>query len=240
MREIVLDTETTGLDPKDGHRIIEIGLVELEGHLPTGRSFHTLLNPERPLDAGAIAVHGITDAMLAGAPLFAEKVEEFLNFIRDDILIIHNAAFDMGFLNAELSRHGFPSLDRRRAIDTVLLARQKFPGMPANLDALCRRFNIDLSVREKHGALIDAKLLAEVYLELLGGRQSALSLDAAAEKRETEHQQQQYKEGANIIRAVRAHAPTEAELAKHAEFMASIKGALWDKFKPKQDAQIKE
>lgn len=175
MREIVLDTETTGFNPEDGHRVIEIGAVELFNHIPTGKTLQLYINPERDVPAEAIAVHGITNAFLKDKPIFSQVYSEFLDFIGDDSkLVIHNAEFDMKFLNWELKLVGHPSLDWARAIDTVVIARKKFPGSPANLDALCRRFNIDNSNRTFHGALLDSSLLAEVYLELLGGRQHGL------------------------------------------------------------------
>jgi DNA polymerase-3 subunit epsilon len=176
MREIVLDTETTGMDPATGDRLVEIGCVELENHLPTGRTFHTYLNPERDVPAGAVAVHGLTEAFLKDKPLFGEVVGNFTDFVGDAHLVIHNAEFDLKFLNAELKTFGFPGFDWKRVTDTVAMARKKFPGSPANLDALCRRFNIDNSNRTLHGALLDAQLLAEVYLELLGGRQRGLDM----------------------------------------------------------------
>ena len=175
LREIVLDTETTGMEPSEGDKLVEIGCVELENHLPTGRQLHLYINPEREVPAGAVAVHGLTYDFLKDKPTFAEVVGEFLDFIGEDAkLVIHNAEFDMKFLNWELKTLGFPSIDARRAIDTVKIARQKFPGSPANLDALCRRFGIDNTNRTLHGALLDSELLAEVYLELLGGRQRGL------------------------------------------------------------------
>lgn len=178
MREIVLDTETTGMEPSAGDKIVEIGCVELDNHLPTGRTLHLYLNPERDVPPEAAAVHGLTNDFLKDKPVFAEVVGDFLDFIGDDAkLIIHNAEFDMKFLNWELKTLGFPSLDARRAVDTVLMARKKFPGSPANLDALCRRFNVDNTGRTLHGALLDSQLLAEVYLELLGGRQRGLLED---------------------------------------------------------------
>jgi DNA polymerase III subunit epsilon len=176
-REIVLDTETTGLDPFSGHRIVEIGCVELIDGLRTGKNFHTYLNPERDMPPEAFRVHGLSQQFLSDKPVFAEKIDEFLEFIADSMLVIHNAAFDMKFVNFELDRLGFPAIAMERAVDTVLIARKKFPGSPANLDALCKRFNIDLSERTKHGALLDAELLSDVYLELMGGRQSTLILD---------------------------------------------------------------
>jgi len=176
MREIVLDTETTGMEPSSGDRLVEIGCVELMNHLPTGKTYHVYINPERAIPAEATAVHGITDDFVKNKPTFGEIVGDFLDFIADSRLIIHNAEFDMKFLNAELKTFGFPSLDNRRALDTVRMAREKFPGSPANLDALCRRFGIDNSNRTLHGALLDSQLLAEVYLELLGGRQRGLEI----------------------------------------------------------------
>ena len=173
MREIVLDTETTGMDPADGHRIVEVGCVELFNHLPTGKTYHQYINPEREIDAGAIAVHGIKNEFVKDKPVFGEIIGSLMDFIGDATLVIHNAEFDIKFLNAEVKRLGFPPFKLQDAVDTVLMARKKYPGSPANLDALCRRFNIDLSGRELHGALLDAQLLASVYLELLGGRQHA-------------------------------------------------------------------
>ena len=182
MREIVLDTETTGLDPDDGHRIVEIGAVELLNHLPTGRVFHQYINPERPMPPEAREIHGLDDAFLADKPPFAAVVQAFATFIGDARLVIHNASFDMRFLNAELGWAGHPTLPADRAVDTLALARARFPGAPASLDALCRRFGIDNSAREKHGALLDSELLAEVYLELAGGRQPGFDLGAAASR----------------------------------------------------------
>ena len=179
MREIVLDTETTGLDPEEGHRIVEIGALELRNGLPTGRTFHKYVNPERSMPAEAYEVHGLGDDFLRGQPVFAAILEEFLDFIAGDPLVIHNAAFDMAMINAELRRHGREPLPDSRAIDTVQIARRKFPGAHASLDALCRRFGVDNSGREKHGALLDSELLAEVYLELQGGRQQGLELAAS-------------------------------------------------------------
>lgn len=176
-REIVLDTETTGLDPASGHRMVEIGCVELIGGLRSGKNFHTYLNPQRDVPEEAFRVHGISTAFLQDKPIFAEKIDEFLEFLADAPLVIHNAAFDMKFINYELAQHGFPAIPMTRATDTVLIARKKFPGSPASLDALCKRFAIDLSGREKHGALLDAELLADVYLELLGGRQAMMGLE---------------------------------------------------------------
>ena len=174
MREIVFDTETTGLDPATGDRIVEIGAVELWNHLPTGRTFHEYLDPERSMPVEAFAVHGLDDAFLRGKPKFAEIAVAFLAFIEDAPLIAHNAAFDMKFVNAELRAAGHAQLPPSRSVDTLAIARQKLPGVQASLDALCRRFGVDTSARDLHGALLDSQLLAEVYLELVGGRQPGL------------------------------------------------------------------
>ncbi len=180
MREIVLDTETTGFEPGEGHRIVEIGAVELANHLPTGRTWHQYVNPERPMPKEAFDVHGLGDDFLRDKPLFARVAHGFLDFIGDAQLVIHNAAFDMKFLNAELDRAGLPTLPYTRATDTLMIARAKYPGSPASLDALCRRFGVDNSMREKHGALLDSEILAEVYLELIGGRQPDLVLGGSS------------------------------------------------------------
>lgn len=176
MREIVLDTETTGLDPRDGHKVVEIGGVELINHLPTGEVFHVYMNPERPMPAEAFAIHGLSDDFLADKPTFAEIADGFLEFVSDAALVIHNATFDMRFLNAELAAVGRPLLPDEQAIDTLDIAKRKHPGGSNSLDALCRRYGIDNSNRVKHGALLDSELLAEVYLELIGGRQPNLML----------------------------------------------------------------
>lgn len=179
MREIVLDTETTGFDPDTGDRIVEIGAIELMNYLPTGRHFHVYINPERDMPAEALDVHGLTSEFLADKPKFAEISRDFIDFVGQARLVIHNAPFDMKFLNWELRRAGHAALPMARALDTVALAREKFPGAPVSLDALCRRWGIDNSGRTLHGALLDSELLAEVYLELIGGRQPDLVLVAA-------------------------------------------------------------
>jgi DNA polymerase III subunit epsilon len=224
MREIVLDTETTGVAPADGDRIVEIGCVELVNHVPTGPEGHRrwYLNPERLVPAEAIAVHGLTDAFLSDKPLFAEVAGDFLDYVGDSPLVIHNARFDVGFLNMELARLGFPAIDRNREIvDTLMLARRRFPGAQASLDALCKRFGVDNSNRTLHGALLDAQILAEVYLELLGGRQQGLGLlaDGGAAGAGTRRERP--------FRAPRPHAASAAELEAHATLVASLKGALW-------------
>lgn len=183
MREVILDTETTGLDPLQGHRLAEIGAVELINHLPSGRTFHTYINPERPMPPEAEAVHGLTTAFLKDKPVFATVVDQFLEFIGDARLVIHNASFDVGFLNAELSALGRSPIMPDRVVDTLMLARQKHPMGPNSLDALCKRYGIDNSKRTKHGALLDSELLADVYLELIGGRQTTFTLAAAEQTR---------------------------------------------------------
>ena len=223
MREVVLDTETTGLDPASGHRIVEIGCVELRNHVSTGRTFQCYLNPERDMPIEAERVHGLSTAFLKDKPRFAEIVAELVAFIEESPLVIHNASFDLGFLNMELARCGRPTLGFGRAIDTVALARRHIPpGAPASLDALCRRFSIDNTARELHGALLDAKLLAEVYLSLLGGRQATLALDRSAVAEATSTTL------AIQARAPRVHAPSAEEQAAHAAFIATIPNALWN------------
>src|SRR3978361_1176033 len=178
MREIILDTETTGLDPLRGDRLVEIGCVEIFNRMPTGQTFHQHINPERAMPAEAFAVHGLSSEFLADKPLFAHVVEEFLEFIADAPLVIHNASFDIGFINAELDRIKLPGILRDRLVDTLMLARRKHPGVSNRLDDLCSRYAIDNSRRTKHGALLDAELLAEVYIDLIGARQSQLILAA--------------------------------------------------------------
>lgn len=219
MREIALDTETTGLDPKAGHRMVEIGCVEMHGRIRTGRYFHTYLNPEREVPADAERIHGLSTAFLADKPTFSQKIQEFLDFIADSTLIIHNASFDMNFINYQLAAQGHAILPAERAIDTVKIARQKFPGAPANLDALCRRYNIDLSNRKFHGALLDAELLAEVYLELLGGRQAGLELKTSRQLSETK--------STKPIRPARNFDIPPEEATAHSAFIEQIKDALW-------------
>ena len=222
MREIVLDTETTGLDPAAGHRIVEVACLELFNHIPTGRSYQSYINPERDMPMSAFEVHGLSDAFLSDKPRFVEIADALLEFIGDAPLVIHNARFDIGFLNAELDRLGQPALDGSRAVDTVLLARQKFPGAQVSLDALCRRFEIDNSARTKHGALLDAELLAEVYLELIGGRQPTLGLAAgAAESIQVRIAAQR------PVRQARPFAPSPEELAAHEAFLAKLKDPIW-------------
>ena len=221
MREIVLDTETTGLEPAEGHRIVEIGALELVNHVATGRTFHEYINPERPMPPEAEAIHGLTDAFLADKPVFAAVAQAFAAFIGDAPLVIHNAAFDMRFINSEFEKVGLPLLPMSRAVDTVAMARRRFPGAQANLDALCRRFGVDNSGREKHGALLDSELLAEVYLELRGGRQPDFALA-------TTRGPGGAQEGVLYVPPQRPRPLpsrlTEEERAAHAAFVASLSG----------------
>ena len=226
MREIVLDTETTGLDPEAGHRVVEIGCLELVNHLQTGRHFRAYLNPEREMPEEAFRVHGLSAEFLADKPRFAAVAEEFLAFIGDAPLVIHNAEFDLRFLDAELKRIGRPGFERSRAVDTVQIARRKFPGAQASLDALCRRFGVDNSGRTLHGALLDCQLLAEVYLELIGGRQPELAVAAISATSVTLVEAPRLAD--RQARPPRPHAPSEAELAAHAAMLAGIKDAIWN------------
>jgi DNA polymerase-3 subunit epsilon len=223
MREIVLDTETTGLDPAAGHRVVEVACLELTSHIPTDRHFRRYVNPQREMPEDARAVHGLDDAFLAQQPLFADVVDDFLAFIGDAPLIIHNAQFDLKFLNAELARIDRPPLEAARAVDTVALARARFPGAQASLDALCRRFGIDNSARTLHGALLDCELLAEVYLELRGGRQPGLELNAQRQSTTNAGA----VTGARLARPARPHAPSAEESAAHEAMLARLKKPIW-------------
>lgn len=226
MRHVILDTETTGFDPLQGHRIVEIGCVELVNHIATGRTYQCYLNPERDMPPEAQKVHGLTDAFLADKPLFSQVVEEFLDFIAEDPLVIHNATFDMAFLNAELKRIGFSELPKTRAIDTVLLARKAFPGAPASLDALCKRFKIDASNRQLHGALLDSRLLADVFVELSGGKQTGLDIQFGAKPRT---EKATASAGKNTAREPREFPLTPEEAQAHSAAIAGIKDNLWNK-----------
>ncbi|MGB3178338.1 MAG: DNA polymerase III subunit epsilon [Albidovulum sp.] len=229
MREIVLDTETTGFEPAEGHRIVEIGAIELLNHVPTGRIYHQYINPERAMPKEAFDVHGLGDDFLRDKPRFVEVAADFVDFIGvDSVLVIHNAAFDMKFLNAELNWAGKPVLPMNRSLDTVAMARRKFPGSPASLDALCRRFGIDNSARDKHGALLDSELLAEVYLELIGGRQPDFGLSAEESQRSDSVDGAWRPSARPIPLAARL---TEVEASAHAEFVESLGGsAIWKRF----------
>lgn len=226
MREIVFDTETTGLDPFQGDRVVEIGAVELVNHVPTGRKYHQYINPERAMSAEVIAVHGLTDAFLADKPTFKEIADDFLAFIGEDSkLVAHNASFDMKFINAELSWIRYEPLSYDRVIDTLLIARQKFPGARVNLNELCKRFNVDNSARTVHGALLDSELLADVYLELLGGREPGF-LDKKLMP-ETQAQGALQETSPKEFHAPRTFDVPEEELNQHTEFVKKIKNNLW-------------
>jgi len=222
MREIVLDTETTGLDPNAGHRVVEIGCIELINHIPTGETYHQYVNPERAMPDEAFAVHGLSEAFLSQHPVFADVADAFLDFVGDAKLVIHNAVFDIKFLNAELERLDQPVIPLSRAIDTVQLARQRFPGAQASLDALCRRFEIDNSARNLHGALLDADLLSLVYLELIGGRQPGLELATASRTARTRARAVE-----RPLRPARPHAPTSEEDAAHAAMLEKVSDPIW-------------
>jgi DNA polymerase-3 subunit epsilon len=228
MRKIVLDTETTGFDPAQGDRIIEVAAVELMNDLPTGRTYRTLVNPLCPIGIGAQRVHGITDEMVATAPLFEEIADDLIAFLGDAPLIIHNAAFDVKFLNHEFGLVGKPPIDNDRVIDTVVMARAKFPGAPANLDALCRRFQIPLAGRDKHAALLDCQLLARVYLELIGGRQQSLLGDIGAPAAtpaapDAEAGATTASAQGTFVRIV----PSPEEIARHEAFLDGLKDPVW-------------
>ena len=228
MREIVFDTETTGLDPRTGDRMVEIGCVELINLVPTGQTFHAYFNPERDMPSGAEQVHGLSAAFLSDKPKFRETAEALLAFIGDSPLIAHNAGFDFGFLNAELALCALDPVCLSRMIDTVAIAKKRHPGAKLSLDALCTRYGIDRSHRVKHGALLDAELLAQVYVELKGGRQIGLELAAdVAAVSAASFDVQVVTRPTGPFRAPRPHAPSEAELARHAAFMAGIRDAIW-------------
>lgn len=231
MREIVFDTETTGLDPASGDRMVEIGCIELVNRIPTGNHFHAYFNPQRTMPFEAERVHGLGDSFLADKPLFAVRVLELLEFIGDSPLVAHNAQFDFGFLNHELGLCSHPAVGLDRMIDTLVLARRRHPGAKHSLDALCSRYGIDRSHRVMHGALLDAELLAQVYVELTGGRQIGLALgaDAAAQaaSRDIEQEIRLVGAGSRPIRPARPHHATEAEIARHKSFVETLNSPLW-------------
>lgn len=224
MREIVLDTETTGLDPKSGDRIIEIGCVELINHMPSGETYQQYINPERDMPAESFRIHGLSEAFLSDYPLFAEIVDGFLDFIADDKLVIHNAAFDIKFINAELERLGFAGLPMTRAIDTVQIARTRYPGASASLDDLCRRFGVDNTERTLHGALLDSSLLAEVYIDLIGAREPGFDLAARETTTATVSERRE-----RVVRPARPHAASAAEKAAHDALVARLNDPVWQK-----------
>ncbi len=223
MREIVLDTETTGLAPEEGHRVVEIGALELVHRVPTGEVWHSYINPERDMPPDAFRIHELSEAFLSDKPRFADIADEFLKFVGAAPLVIHNAPFDAGFLNAEFARLDLPPLDGDRLVDTLQMARRRFAGAPNNLNALCDRFEIDKSARTLHGALVDCRLLAEVYLHLTGGRQPGLAFQTGAGGAGKEGQAQR----TGPFRPPRPHAPTPEELVAHKAFVAGLKDPVW-------------
>ena len=228
MREIIFDTETTGLNPAGGDRMVEIGCIELFNRIETGRTFHAYFNPGRPMPTEAEAVHGLTDIFLSDKPLFSDKADELLEFLGDAPLIAHNASFDFGFLNHELGLCARDPICMSRMIDTLLLARSKHPGAKHSLDALCARFGVDRSHRVKHGAILDAQLLTQVYIELTGGRQIGLSLGQAVRSTDIEASTQVTAQ--KIIRPARPHAPSDEERTRHRSFIARLANPLWERF----------
>lgn len=226
MREIIFDTETTGFDPKTGDRMVEIGCIEMFNRIPTGNTFHAYFNPERSMPPGAEAIHGLSDAFLADKPRFSERCAELLEFIADSPLVAHNAGFDFGFLDAELALCGLDPVCRSRMIDTVAMAKVRHPGAKLSLDALCTRYGIDRSHRTKHGALLDAELLAQVYVELCGGRQIGLGLVEDSETVAVATRTRIVRD--RPFRAPRPHAASAQELARHAAFLAeAVDAPLW-------------
>jgi len=227
MREVLLDTETTGLDVHSGHKIIEIGALEVINLVPSGRTLHLYINPERDIDEEAIKIHGITQEFISNKPTFKQIAQEFLDFIKNDQLVIHNASFDLAFLNSELRHSGFQTISEDKVIDTLKIARQKFPGAQASLDALCRRFQIDNSHRELHGALVDADLLASVYVELRGGLQPDLQFnEVAVESNKDEKNFQSSFVNRKRLKP-RHHEPTKKELNNHEQFLKLITDPIW-------------
>ncbi len=227
IREIVLDTETTGLSFEQGDRVVDIGCVELINHVPTGKTYHVYINPERLMSAESLEITGITNEFLSDKPVFSEIVDDFLDFVQDSPLVIHNAKFDIDFLNGELGLLGKPLFNLDDAIDTLDIARKKFPGSALSLDALCRRFNIDTSIRSLHGALVDCQLLAEVYINLLGGRQGGLFFDGIEEKGD-------YRKGNRKFHNPRYFPPSEEEIKVHSLFLQSLKNPKWNIFLEKE------
>jgi DNA polymerase-3 subunit epsilon len=229
MREIIFDTETTGFDPQTGDRMVEIGCIEMVGRVMTGSTYHCYFNPERPMPAAAEQVHGLSDTFLSDKPLFAHKAEELLAFIGDSPLVAHNASFDFGFLNMELERCQLERVDMARMVDTIAIARNRHPGAKLSLDALCTRYGIDRSHRTKHGALLDAELLAQLYIELTGGKQIGLGLvDEGAEAERAEATRESLIAANRTFRPARPHNASPEELERHSAFVATIPDALWN------------
>lgn len=242
MREISFDTETTGLNPRGGDRLVEIGGVELFNHIPTGNNYHVYINPQRDMPDGAFKVHGLSEEFLSDKQLFAQVADEFLEFVGDATLVIHNASFDMGFINMELERTGRPHIPNTQVLDTLELARRKHPSGPNSLDALCSRYGIDNSRRTKHGALLDSELLAEVYLELIGGKQTALSLAPEEDLPSTKHASGAREDGLGTFSARQRPQPLpsslpEGEFSAHKAFVDGMgDDAIWKKYPPKNNA----
>jgi DNA polymerase III subunit epsilon len=228
MREIIFDTETTGFDPQTGDRMVEIGCIEMIGRVVTSATFHAYFNPERSMPAAAEQVHGLGDTFLSDKPLFAHKAEELLAFIGDSPLVAHNASFDFGFLNMELERCGQPRVDMGRMVDTIGIAKTRHPGAKLSLDALCTRYGIDRSHRTKHGALLDAELLAQLYIELTGGKQIGLELAAETASSDQVPSHDRLIVIDRTFRPARPHNATPEELERHRAFVATIDGALWN------------
>ena len=228
-REIILDTETTGLSFQEGDRIVDIGCVEMINHALTGRTYQVYINPQRKMHPDAVAISGITDEFLADKPLFEDVADEFLEFVKDGTLVIHNASFDIGFLNSELERINKPLFSMDNVIDTLDIARKKFPGAPVNLDALCRRFKVDASARTTHGALVDSQLLAEVYINLLGGKQRDLLFEASESPAISVSNLNDSVAKPKILQFPRRKfAPSAEELAQHENFLSELKNPLWN------------
>ena len=235
MREIIFDTETTGFDPETGDRLVEIGCIEMVGLVPTGETYHAYYNPERAMPKAAEDIHGLSDQFLAGKPLFAASVDALIEFLGDAPLVAHNATFDFRFLNAELRRAGHDPVGAHRMVDTLAIARTQFPGAKHSLDALCTRFGIDRSHRTKHGALLDAELLAQLYIELRGGKQIGLSLAANAANDDTGGLTIGARGSGHdrVLRPPRPHQASEDERARHRDFIATLSNPLWDQGHPK-------
>ncbi len=222
MREITFDTETTGIDPNSGHRVIEIGCVELIDKVRTGNVYHVYINPQRDVPKSSTDVHGLTMGFLSDKPIFSKIAKDFLDFIKKDRLVIHNAAFDLKFINHEFSKLDIPPIEFERATDTLNMAREKFPGAKASLDALCNRFGIDLSKREKHGALLDAELLADVYIELIGGAQGSMKLD----ENEMKYEEKTVRRRKYLEK--RSFELSKEEIEAHKQFLSKVKEPLWE------------
>lgn len=230
MRQIIFDTETTGLDPLDGHRLVEIGAVEVFNYIPTGKTYHQFINPERDIPEEVVRIHGIDNDKVKDCPVFSQIVGDFLTFIGDDTLVAHNASFDMRFINHELKKVGMPPVHDDRVVDTLEIARQKFPGSPKTLDALCKRFDVSLDKRTLHGALLDSELLAEVYLELVGGRQQGLHFAANKNKHHASDSSTQNRSATQKQWPERDFSPTPDEQQRHHDATLDLEGSKWSEW----------